>query len=132
MALLTALIFYRLLKLVPTDQCHVFTTRFDYIQDILQYIDENLADPITIDKLCSHFGVGHTKLLSDFKESTGVTYKSFLTNLRMTRAKELLASGSSIINASLETGYSSEAHFIAAFKAYWGVTPGEFLSGNEI
>ena len=42
----------------------------------------------------------------------------------MARARDLLLSGSSIINASLETGYSSEAHFIKAFHSYYGVTPG--------
>ena len=42
----------------------------------------------------------------------------------MARARDLLESGSSIINAALETGYSSEAHFIKAFRGYYGMTPG--------
>lgn len=125
-ALLTALIFNRLLNSVGTDSCKVITSRFEYIQDVLQYIDENLAEPLTIEKLCARFGVGHTKLLADFRDATGTTFKKFLTDLRMTRAYELLQSGSSIINASLETGYSSEAHFNAAFRRYWGRTPGSF------
>ena len=125
-ALLIALIFNRLLKSVGTDRCEVVTSRFEYIQDVLQYIDENLAEPLTIEKLCARFGVGHTKLLADFRDATGTTCKKFLTELRMTHAYELLQAGSSIINTSFETGYSSEAHFIAAFRRYWGKTPGSF------
>ena len=126
-ALLTALIFNRLLKSVGTDRCEIVPSRFEYIQDVLQHIDENLAEPLTIEKLCAKFGVGHTKLLADFRDATGTTYKKFLTDLRMTHAYELLQSGSSIINAALETGYSSEAHFIATYRSYWGITPGESL-----
>ena len=120
-ALLAALILNRTLKF---SNCEVFTTRSEYMQDVLQYIEENLSGELTIEKLCQSFSVGHTKLLSDFKKATGTTFKKFLTDLRMSRARELLASGSSIINASLETGYSSEAHFIKAFREYYGITPG--------
>ena len=59
---------------------------------------------------------------------TGRCCPKYLTDLRQTRARELMETGSSIINASLETGYSSEAHFIKAFREYWGMTPGEFRS----
>ena len=78
---------------------------------------------MTISTLCEKFDIGESKFCADFKSHTGKTYKKYLTDLRMTRARELLASGSSIINASLETGYSSEAHFIKAFREYYGTTP---------
>ena len=102
--------------------------RFSYIQDVLQYISENLSDKVTLEAICERFDVGRTKFAEDFSEATGVGFKKYLTDLRQTRARELIESGSSIINASLETGYSSEAHFIKAFRDYWGMTPGEFRS----
>ena len=91
-------------------------------------IGENLSEPMTLYELCDKFDVGASKLCKDFRKTTGKTYKSYLTDLRMTRARELLSAGSSIINASLETGYSSEAHFIKAFREYWGMTPGRFVN----
>ena len=39
----------------------------------------------------------------------------------------MLKRGESIIRTSLECGYCSEAHFIKAFREYWGITPGEYL-----
>ena len=83
---------------------------------------------ITLGSLSEQYEISKSKLNLDFRTATGTTFKQYITNLRMTKARELLASGSSIINASLETGYSSEAHFIKAFREYWGMTPGEFRS----
>ena len=91
-------------------------------------MSENMTDPMTVSELSEKFGVSEAKFYADFKENTGSTYKKYLTDLRQTRARELMETGSSIINASLETGYSSEAHFIKAFREYWGMTPGEFRS----
>lgn len=127
-ALYSGLLFHEISKVYKSGRGEAYVTRHSYIQDVLQYITDNLAEPVTIDTLCVRFGVGHTKLLDDFRTATGSTYKKYLTDLRQTRARELMETGSSIINASLETGYSSEAHFIKAFREYWGMTPGEFRS----
>ena len=101
-----------------------FSGALSYIQDVILLAAENLASPPTIRELADRFNIGQSKFCSDFKRHTGSTYKKYLTDLRMARARDLLLSGSSIINASLETGYSSEAHFIKTFHSYYGVTPG--------
>ena len=128
-ALIAALIMNEVLGILNSGRGTAYSTRHSYIQDVLRDITENLSDPKTVDELAGKYGVGHTKLAEDFRQATGKTYKKYLTDLRMTRAIELLASGSSIINASLETGYSSEAHFIKTFREYYGVTPGSMKSG---
>ncbi|MGN1128828.1 MAG: helix-turn-helix domain-containing protein, partial [Candidatus Flemingiibacterium sp.] len=125
-ALTAALVLHEVMKICASGRGEVSLTKHSYIQDVLQLVTENFAEQMTIDELCVRFGVGRTKFAGDFCAVTGSTYKKYMTDLRQTRARELLESGSSIINASLETGYSSEAHFIKAFREYWGVTPGEF------
>ena len=123
---LAALIFHDIMKILKSGRGEAYSTRHSYIQDALQHISENLSEPMTVDSLADMFGVGHTKFAEDFKSVTGSTYKKYLTDLRMTRARELLTSGSSIINASLETGFSGEAQFIATYKRYFGETPGSY------
>ena len=125
-ALTAALVLHEVMRICSTGRGEISLTKHSYIQDVLQLVTENFAEQMTIDELCVRFGVGRTKFANDFQAVTGSTYKKYMIDLRQTRARELLASGSSIINASLETGYSSEAHFIKAFREYWGVTPGEF------
>lgn len=127
-----ALLLRRLSVILESGRGESFSGGITYIQDVMRMIAENLAEPMTIEELSSRFGVGQSKFYSDFKRHTGTTYKKFLTDLRMTRARELLSSGSGIISAAYETGYSSEAHFIAAFRNYWGNTPGTYLHiGNQ-
>ena len=125
-ALLAALIFHDIMKILKSGRGEAYSTRHSYIQDALQLISENLSEPMTVDELAGKFGVGHTKFADDFKAVTGSTYKKYLTDLRMNRARELLLAGSSVINASLETGFSGESQFISTYKRYFGETPGRF------
>lgn len=126
--LLAALILRKISQIYASGRGEAYkpqvSPKWSYIQEVLRITADNLSENITISDLCERFGVGRTKLIEDFRKVTGSTYKKYLTDLRMTRARELLTSGSSIIDVSLETGYSSEAHFIATYKSYWGVTPG--------
>ena len=125
-ALLAVQIFCMINDILQDGRGECYSTGFGYIQDTLQYVAENLNEPKTINELTEKYGIGHSKFTDDFRKATGYTYKKYLTDLRMTRAGELLQSGMEIINVALETGYSSEAHFIAAFKKYWSMTPGEW------
>ena len=100
---------------------------FSYIQVLLCHIGGNLSEPITIPAMAQKYEVSESKLARDFKSVTGMTYKKYLTSLRLTRAREMLLAGENIIRTSMEMGYSSEAHFVKAFREYWGVTPGEYL-----
>lgn len=126
-ALYSALIIKKTLDIINSGRGELISSRVTYMQDVLHFVASNLAKPLTLEELAAQYGIGKSKLNLDFKTATGSTYKKYLTDLRMTRALELLQSGSSIINTSFETGYSSEAHFIATYRSYWGVTPGESL-----
>lgn len=55
------------------------------------------------------------------------TYRKLLTNCTATRAAELLTN-TTIVNIEIASmlGYSTEAHFIRAFKRWMGVTPGKY------
>ncbi len=123
-ALLCALL---LRRLISSSGNIVYSSNAEYITDVLQYIDDNLAERVTVEDICSRFGVGHTKLEADISHFTGMTLKRFLTMLRMNRARVMLEMGNSVMRVSLDTGYSSEAHFIKVFKQYYGITPGELL-----
>ena len=127
-ALYSALIIKKTLDIINSGRGELISSRVTYMQDVLHFVASNLAKPLTLEELAAQYGIGKSKLNLDFKTATGSTYKKYLTDLRQTRARELMETGSSIINASLETGYSSEAHFIKAFREYWGMTPGEFRS----
>lgn len=126
-ALYAALILHNITKIIADDRGKCFQSSFTYMQDLLSHIGDNLSEPQTIAELAAKYGVSESKLRMDFKATVGTTYKKYLTDLRQTHARTLLENGTSIINTSLECGYSSEAHFVKAFREYWDVTPGEFI-----
>lgn len=62
-----------------------------------------------------------------FKTSEGITLGRYIREVRMARAKELLARGElSITDIALEVGYSNPAHFSYIFKKETGVSPSKY------
>ena len=51
----------------------------------------------------------------------------FITSLRISRAKQLLAEGKSIKEVAALVGYSDVFYFMRIFKKVTGITPGQFV-----
>jgi beta-lactam-binding protein with PASTA domain len=69
----------------------------------------------------------YVPLALDFKNKTGVNFIDYLTNIRIERAKELLAdSDVSIKEICSEVGYADPNYFSRIFKKVTGVTPTEY------
>lgn len=126
------LIFELMARIISEGRCERIVSRYSYIQELLSFIGEHLSDSLTIEELSQRYGVGKTKLCEDFKEAVGMTCKRYVYTMRMTRARDMLLAGSSIVLTALETGYSSEAHFVKAFREFFGVTPGKFLKTQRV
>lgn len=101
-----------------------------YISDVLQYVSENLGEPLRLEDVASRFDVGRTKLNEDLRRVTGMTFKQYLTSLRLVRAKEMLEEGVSVAKTAMECGYSSESNFIRTYRCQMGYTPGREGTGK--
>ena len=124
--LYSAILLRRVLDICQNGSGELISGSYTYIQDALQYMAEHLSEAPSALSLAEKYGVSKTKFHADFRETTGSSYREYLTALRMNYAKNLLESGASIVECSFETGYSGEASFIHAFRTYFGITPGEF------
>ena len=60
-----------------------------------------------------------------------MTFKEYLTGLRMEEAKRLLATGMSVTEASNAVCYMSVSFFIKVFKRQTGMTPAEYKKSLE-
>ena len=67
-----------------------------YINGVLAYITENMQSSLRTAEVAEHFSVSPTKLNQDFRSVTGTSLRQYLIELRLTRAHELLESGSSV------------------------------------
>jgi len=128
-----ALMFQRIISIAEEGRGEIVRCPFSYIQDVLNYILDNLAENNTIEVIAARFNTGRSKLQSDFKAVTGMSFHQYIVTLRLNRAYRLLLEGErSVVQVAMETGYSSEAHFIKAFREHWGITPGQLRKQNGV
>ena len=73
----------------------------------------------------SHYNTSHFS--TTFHKEIGMTYSDYLTLLKVSYAKELLAyTDLKISNICFECGFSSHANFLRAFKERTGLSPMQF------
>lgn len=90
---------------------------------ILDYINENLAEDITIDKLSAQFYLNRYYLMHFFKEGTGYTIGNYITEKRLLHAKNLVQKGKTLTEACFESGFKNYSTFSRAFKKAFHTMP---------
>lgn len=97
------------------------------ISKALKLIQEFPEKEWTLEALSSAAGMSRSLFCNEFKRLVGETPLSYLTNWRMTRARELLVTGKgNMSEVAMDVGYQSEAAFNRVFKKKVGVTPASF------
>lgn len=103
----------------------------DVIAASKKYIESNYTKNINLDDVSREVNISSYYLSRIFKESTGVNFIDYLTNLRVEKAKELLTStGLSMKEIATKAGYSDPNYFSKLFKKVVGVTPTEYREGK--
>lgn len=72
-------------------------------------------------------GASSRTLARLFRKETGLSFREWRTRMRLMSGLQRLAAGDSVTTVALDVGYSGPSAFIAAFKAFTGHTPGEYL-----
>lgn len=96
------------------------------IARIAAQIQANPADPRRLHELCKGQGVSPRTAQRLFPLQTGQTFDEWRTRLRFLHAIRLLAERRKVAEVSARCGYQSPSAFVAAFRRFAGVTPGEF------
>ncbi|MGM9972512.1 MAG: AraC family transcriptional regulator [Clostridiaceae bacterium] len=97
------------------------------ITALINYINKNLSEDLSIDKLSARFYLSRYYLMHKFKEETGSSIYSFIIQKRLIRARELMREGTSITEASLLCGFKDYSTFVKAFKKSYSCTPRDYL-----
>jgi len=97
------------------------------LQSIKEYLDIHYQEKITLDELASLFYINKFYLTRIFKEQYGVTIYSYLTQIKITHAKQLLRfTDDTLESISLACNMGDPTYFSRAFKKVEGISPGEF------
>ena len=93
------------------------------VQEIMEYLDENLAEEIDIDALAERFFISKFYMMRLFQKETGTTIYSYLTLRRLLKARELMNTGKGAMESCFACGFHSYSSFTRAYGKYFGTTP---------
>lgn len=96
------------------------------VDDILNYINQNITSPITIEQLAAKFYLSDSYICRIFKSATGTTINKYITARRISIAKALLGEGVSVTEAYEKSGFSDYSNFFKAFTKAVGISPKKY------
>ena len=94
------------------------------------YMQTHLSRKLPLTDLAAVAGVSTSHFAKAFRRSVGETPHRFLVRQRLEHARGLLHANReamSLSEAAFQAGFSSQSHFTRCFRAWYGLTPGEFL-----
>ena len=96
------------------------------------YIDTHYNKDISLDDVSREVEISPYYFSKLFKEETGENFIEYVTNIRLERARELLAKTEySMKEICGEIGYADPNYFSRIFKKNVGLTPTEYKEGSN-
>ena len=97
------------------------------INVITRYLQKHLSEEMSLSVLADEFHLNPQYISRLFKNEIGVNFLTYLTNIRMEKAKKLLLSTAlSITDVAERAGYTDYRVFTKVFKKTEGVTPSQY------
>ena len=126
-------VFTQLMLALLHHNCHTklrlptIDTKPSYLSTIIDYLHAYYGESISLKQLSDIANRSPSQILRTFQKHIGVAPHTYLTNLRVIKAKVLLAQNRSIAQTALEVGFHDQSHFHRYFKRITHVTPGNFI-----
>ena len=121
---------YNLIQIKGTYQ--VLNLEFDHpVYQAIKYMKDHYMQPISIKEIAAELKMSEANFCQFFKKITGIAPKEYLTNLKLTKAKDMLMF-TNVTEVALDLGYENISHFIALFKNKYGITPKQYKLQYEL
>jgi AraC-like DNA-binding protein/CheY-like chemotaxis protein len=96
------------------------------LKKVLSYINENLYMPLQLSEVASFVQVSESHLSSNFKRKMGLSFVTYVHQLKIREAKHLLEQGDLVHKVSERLGYESPSYFSKVFKKQEGISPEQY------
>jgi len=103
--------------------------QLDKVREICRYIERNLDEPITLERLAGAFHQSPFHLQRTFKSVLGVTPRAYADSCRMNQLKRDLQAGHGVTRAMYDAGYSSSSRLYERTSSQLGMTPDKYRRG---
>lgn len=99
------------------------------IKKVLQFIDENLNEHISCDKMAEYIRMNTNYFSRLFKKEIGMSFSDYVINKRIEKAKYFLKySELPVDEVAFLTGFKNVCYFYKIYKKVTGKTPGDSRS----
>jgi len=107
-----------------------FPALFDFTEpwkiDILDFLNENYVDDLTMEEIASYTGRSLATFKRDFKKISDLSPQKWLIQKRLEKAHELInEKGRKITEVCYDVGFKNRSHFTTAYKKHFGYSPSE-------
>lgn len=109
-------------------------TESDYqMKKILDFINKNLSEQITIDELAQYMGMSLSTLSRFLKKNTNHNFTDFLQEHRINSVVRELNNNEKecIMDIASRCGFVSQSYFYKVFKKFKGMTPQEYRESYQ-
>jgi len=101
--------------------------RMMQLKQVLEYIEENYAFPLTLEELAGSVGMSRKYFCRFFREMTHQTAFEYLNYYRIERAcYQLTTTDLSVTEVAYNCGFNDLSYFIKTFKKYKETTPKQY------
>ena len=98
------------------------------INKVIRYITDNYCEDLTIEKVSEVTGLHPNYFGVLFKNSTGMSFRQFLTAIRINAAENLLKGGlHSITEVAARCGFTDVCYFSRVYKKTRGIPPSKAI-----
>lgn len=91
------------------------------VRRMVAWASERLDTPVSLSGAAAHVGLSNGRARHLFVEHTGMPFRTYLLWLRLMRAVQLFAVGSSLTEAALGAGFSDSSHLSRTFRRMFGI-----------
>ncbi|MGN1203501.1 MAG: response regulator [Lachnospiraceae bacterium] len=115
-------------------ESHEITNGREYMTAALAYMEEHLQEEdLSIVSVATHIYLNPVYFGRVFKENMHMSFKKYLLQCRMEKAKKLLQNGTDSIGSICEqTGIGNPSYFSHLFKEYTGKLPSEYKKEFDV
>ena len=112
---------------VPSASARAAADRREQIRPVLAYVDRHCRESITLDDVADIAHVSSSRVRHVFKDVTGVSFKEYVTQVRVAEAKRLLLAGDlSVAEIARAVSYTNLYQFYKVFYRSCSMSPGEY------
>ena len=97
-----------------------------HILAVKEYLKDNFASVPNIEELAEIAHISPFYLMRLFKEEIGLSPHAYINQLRVNRAKEMMAEGLPLLQITYELGFTDQSHFSKTFLKITGVNPNRY------